>query len=416
MSQKIFIKTFGCQMNEYDSNRIYDTVKKIGYAKTDKYEDANCYLLNTCHIRNKAKEKVYHEIGRVKKKFRSKSKPLVIVTGCVAQAEHEEMLKREPYIDLVIGPQSYHKINDTILKHQDKKKRQEQTEFDTITKFEYLSNIKNQTSKVSSFLTIQEGCDKFCHFCVVPYTRGPEYSRPFNQILNEAKQLTNNGSKEITLLGQNVNAYNYQDYRLSNLILELEKIPGIERIRYTTSHPKDMTDDLIDVYKYSKKLMPLVHLPVQTGSDKILKLMNRKHSIKTYLEIFNKLKKINKNIEFSSDFIIAYPGEEQTDFNETIKLIDEIKFINSFSFIFSPRPGTVAADLPLIKKNKSMERLEIVQEKLFNNQINMNKKIKDTTINVLVENRIDDKTKLFGRSEYMTSVLFSGSDDLIGKV
>jgi len=350
MSQKIFIKTFGCQMNEYDSNRIYDTVKKIGYAKTDKYEDANCYLLNTCHIRNKAKEKVYHEIGRVKKKFRSKSKPLVIVTGCVAQAEHEEMLKREPYIDLVIGPQSYHKINDTILNHQDKKKRQEQTEFDTITKFEYLSNIKNQTSKVSSFLTIQEGCDKFCHFCVVPYTRGPEYSRPFNQILNEAKQLTNNGSKEITLLGQNVNAYNYQDYRLSNLILELEKIPGIERIRYTTSHPKDMTDDLIDVYKYSKKLMPLVHLPVQTGSDKILKLMNRKHSIKTYLEIFNKLKKINKNIEFSSDFIIAYPGEEQTDFNETIKLIDEIKFINSFSFIFSPRPGTVAADLPLIKK------------------------------------------------------------------
>ncbi len=416
MSQKIFIKTFGCQMNEYDSNRIYDTVKKIGYAKTDKYEDANCYLLNTCHIRDKAKEKVYHEIGRVKKKFRSKSKPLVIVAGCVAQAEHEEMLKREPYIDLVIGPQSYHKINDSILNHQDKKKRQEETEFDTVTKFEYLSNIKNQASKVSSFLTIQEGCDKFCHFCVVPYTRGPEYSRPFNQILNEAKQLVNNGSKEITLLGQNVNAYNFQDYRLSNLILELEKISGIERIRYTTSHPKDMTEDLIDVYRNSKKLMPLIHLPVQTGSDKILKLMNRKHSIKTYLEIFYKLKKINSNIEFSSDFIIAYPGEEQNDFEETIKLIDEIKFVNSFSFIFSPRPGTVAADLPLIEKKKSMERLEIVQKKLFNNQINMNKKIENTTINVLVENRMDDKAKLFARSEYMTPVLFSGSDDLIGKV
>ena len=416
MSQKIFIKTFGCQMNEYDSNRIYDTVKKIGYAKTDKYEDANCYLLNTCHIRDKAKEKVYHEIGRVKKKFRSKSKPLVIVTGCVAQAEHEEMLKREPYIDLVIGPQSYHKINDSILNHQDKKKRQEETEFDTVTKFEYLSNIKNQASKVSSFLTIQEGCDKFCHFCVVPYTRGPEYSRPFNQILNEAKQLVNNGSKEITLLGQNVNAYNFQDYRLSNLILELEKISGIERIRYTTSHPKDMTEDLIDVYRNSKKLMPLIHLPVQTGSDKILKLMNRKHSIKNYLEIFDKLKKINSNIEFSSDFIIAYPGEERTDFEETIKLIDEIKFINSFSFIFSPRPGTVAADLPLVEKKKSIERLEIVQKKLFNNQINMNKKLENTTINVLVENRMDDKAKLFARSEYMTSVLFSGSDDLIGKV
>tara|TARA_B100000902_G_scaffold44096_1_gene51720 strand:+ start:445 stop:1773 length:1329 start_codon:yes stop_codon:yes gene_type:complete len=416
MSQKIFIKTFGCQMNEYDSNRIYDTVKKIGYAKTEKYEDANCYLLNTCHIRDKAKEKVYHEIGRVRKIFRSKSKPLVIVAGCVAQAEHEEMLKREPYIDLVIGPQAYHKINDTILNYQDKKKRQEETEFDSITKFEYLSNIKNQTSKVSSFLTIQEGCNKFCHFCVVPYTRGPEYSRPFDQILAEAKQLINNGSKEITLLGQNVNAYNYQDYRLSNLILELEKLSGIERIRYATSHPKDMTDDLIDVYKYSKKLMPLVHLPVQTGSDKILNLMNRKHSIKNYLEIFNKLKTINKNIEFSSDFIIAYPGEEQTDFEETIKLIDEVKFINSFSFIFSPRPGTIAADLPLIDRKKSMERLEIVQEKLFNNQMNMNKKIEDTIINVLVENRMGDKSKLFARSEHMTSVLFNGSDDLIGKV
>ena len=275
---------------------------------------------------------------------------MVIIAGCVAQAEHEEMLKREPYIDLVLGPQSYHKINDTILSYQSKKRKQEETEFDAINKFDYLNKIKNQTSKVSSFLTIQEGCDKFCHFCVVPFTRGPEYSRPFDQILDEAKQLVENGSKEIILLGQNVNAYNFENYRLSNLILELEKLSGVKRIRYTTSHPKDMTDDLIDVYKNSKKLMPLVHLPIQSGSDKILNLMNRKHSIKTYLEIFNRLKKINQNIEFSSDFIIAYPGEEQSDFEETIKLIDKIKFINSYSFIFSPRPGTVAADLPLIDK------------------------------------------------------------------
>ena len=415
MSQKIFIKTFGCQMNEYDSNRIYDTVKKIGYIKTDKYEEANCYLLNTCHIRDKAKEKVYHEIGRVKKIFRLKSKPLVIVAGCVAQAEHEEMLKREPYIDFVLGPQAYHKINDAIINHKNKKKKQEETEFDAITKFEYLSKIKNQTSKVASFLTIQEGCDKFCHFCVVPFTRGPEYSRPFDQILDEAKQLVDNGSKEIILLGQNVNAYNFENYRLSNLILELEKLSAVERIRYTTSHPNDMTDDLIDVYKNSKKLMPLVHLPVQSGSDKVLNLMNRKHTIKTYLEIFNNLKKINQNIEFSSDFIIAYPGEQQKDFEETIKLIDEIRFINSYSFIFSPRPGTVAADLKLIDKKKSMERLEIIQQRLFNNQINMNKKLENTIINVLVENRTDDNSKLFGRSEYMTSVLFSGSDNLIGK-
>jgi tRNA-2-methylthio-N6-dimethylallyladenosine synthase len=234
--------------------------------------------------------------------------------------------------------------------------------------------------------------------------------------VDEAKQLANNGSKEIILLGQNVNAYNFENYRLSNLILELEKLSGIERIRYTTSHPKDMTTDLIDTYKNSKKLMPLVHLPVQSGSDKILDLMNRKHTIKTYLEIFNKLKKINSNIEFSSDFIIAYPGEEENDFEDTIKLIDEVKFINSFSFIFSPRPGTVAADLPLIDKKRSMERLEIVQQKLFSNQINMNKKLEGKQINVLVENRTDDKSKLFARSEYMTSVLFSGSDDLIGKI
>ncbi|NCW36953.1 MAG: MiaB/RimO family radical SAM methylthiotransferase, partial [Proteobacteria bacterium] len=292
MSQKIFIKTFGCQMNEYDSNRIYDTVKKIGYEKTDNYEDANCYLLNTCHIRDKAKEKVYHEIGRVKKIFRKKKKPLVIVAGCVAQAENQEMLKREPYIDLVIGPQAYHKINDTILNYVEKQKFEE-TEFDAVSKFEYLSKIKNNSSKVSSFLTIQEGCDKFCHFCVVPYTRGPEYSRPFNQIVDEAKSLVEQGAKEIILLGQNVNAYNDNGTRLSDLILEIEKINEVKRIRYTTSHPKDMTDDLIEVYKNSKKLMPLVHLPVQSGSNKVLELMNRKHTIQEYIDIYDRLKKIN---------------------------------------------------------------------------------------------------------------------------
>ena len=416
MNQKIFIKTFGCQMNEYDSNRIYDSVKKIGYEKTENYIDANCYLLNTCHIRDKAKEKVYHEIGRVKKIFRSQKKPLVIVTGCVAQAEHEEMLKREPYIDLVLGPQAYHKINETILDHRKKKKKQEETEFDAITKFEYLSKIKNQTKKISSFLTIQEGCDKFCNFCVVPYTRGPEYSRPFNQIIKEAKQLVDSGSKEIILLGQNVNAYNFKGLRLSNLIMELEKFSNLMRIRYMTSHPNDMTDDLIEVYKSSKKLMHLVHLPVQSGSDKVLKLMNRKHTIKKYLEIFHKLKKINPKIEFSSDFIIAYPGEDKNDFKETLDIIDEVNFINSFSFIFSPRPGTVASDLPIMNKEKSLERLEIVQQKLFDNQTKINKSLENSTIDVLVENRMDDKSKLFGRSEYMTSVLFSGSNDLIGKL
>ena len=414
MAQKIFIKTFGCQMNEYDSNRIYDTVKKIGYIKTDKYENADCYLLNTCHIRDKAKEKVYHEIGRVKKIFKSKLKPLIIVAGCVAQAENEEMLKREPYIDLILGPQAYHKINDVILNYKNKKI--EETEFDAMSKFEYLRKIKNESKQKSSFLTIQEGCDKFCHFCVVPYTRGPEYSRPFNQILEEAKILTDNGTKEIVLLGQNVNAYNDDDLRLSNLILEIEKIQGVERIRYTTSHPKDMTEDLIEVYKHSKKLMPLVHLPVQSGSDKVLKLMNRKHTIKEYLNTFDKLKEINSKIEFSSDFIIGYPGEEEEDFNLTLDLIKKVNFINSYSFIFSPRPGTVAADFDLIDKKISTERLEKVQNKLFDNQINMNKSYENKTINVLVENLTKDKTQTFGRSEYMTSVIFNGNKEDIGKI
>ena len=326
------------------------------------------------------------------------------------------MLKREPYIDIVIGPQSYHKINDTILNYIEKNKKIEETEFDAVSKFEYLSKIKNKTSKVSSFLTIQEGCDKFCHFCVVPYTRGPEYSRPFNQIVDEAKHLVDNGVKEIILLGQNVNAYNNDGYKLSNLILEIEKFSEIKRIRYTTSHPKDMTDDLIQVYKNSKKLMPLVHLPVQSGSDKILDTMNRKHTIKAYLEIFDKLKEINSNIEFSSDFIIGYPGEEEQDFQNTLELINRIKFINSYSFIFSPRPGTIAADLKLIDKKISMKRLEKIQNQLFENQISVNKSLENKTINVLVENLTEDKSQVFGRSEHMTSVIFDGNEKDIGKV
>ena len=251
---------------------------------------------------------------------------------------------------------------------------------------------------------------------MVPYTRGPEYSRPFKQILKEAQHIAKNGCKEIVLLGQNVNAYNFEGLRLSNLILEIEKIPGLDRIRYTTSHPNDMTDDLINVYKISKKLMPLVHLPVQSGSDNILKLMNRKHTIAEYIDIVNRLKKINSNIHFSSDFIIAYPGEKEVDFKNTLFLIKKLKFINSFSFIFSPRPGTVASNLDTLDKRTAFQRLEIVQELLFKNQIEMNQSLQNKTLEVLVENRTDDRKKLFGRSEYMTPVLFNGIDDLIGKI
>ena len=420
MLKKVFVKTFGCQMNVYDSDKITDTLKTIGYEKSENLDTANCFVLNTCHIRDKAKEKVYHEIGRVREAFLNKEKPLVIVAGCVAQAENTEMLKREPYIDLVVGPQSYHKLNETILQFEKNKLKSEITDFDTSEKFNYLSKIQNKNSKVSSFLTIQEGCDKFCHFCVVPYTRGPEYSRPFNQIIDEANMMVQNGSKEIILLGQNVNAYNYKEvnkeFRLSDLIMSLEKINGVERIRYTTSHPRDMTKDLLDCYKNSKKLMPFVHLPIQSGSDKILKLMNRKHKVEEYISTFNYLKKINKKIEFSSDFIIGYPGEEIEDFENTIKLIDRIKFINSFSFIFSARPGTTASKLKPIDDKISKERLKIVQEKLFGYQKLKNKSFENKHIDVLVENEIKGQNKLFGRNVYMNSVIFEGCKSLIGKV
>jgi len=419
MEKKIFIKTFGCQMNEYDSNRIYDSVKKIGFKKTEKHDDASCYILNTCHIRDKAKEKVYHEVGRVKKLYNNKNKPIMIIAGCVAQAENEEMLKREPYIDIVIGPQSYHKINK-VLKNFTKKEKKEETDFDTIKKFEYFDKIKNTNNKISSFLTIQEGCDKFCHFCVVPFTRGPEYSRPFNKIMNEAEELIKNGVKEITLIGQNVNAYSYEKnqkiYRISNLINELEKFSELERIRYTTSHPRDMTDDLIDCYSTSKKLAPFLHLPIQSGSNKILKLMNRKHTVEDYINIYEKLKKINPLIEFSSDFIISYPGETEQDFHETIELIKKIRFINSYSFIFSSRPGTKAAKLELIDDEISKDRLIKTQNILFSHQIKMNKSFENKSIDVLVENKIDGQNKLFGRNKYLNSVIFQGDKKNIGKI
>ncbi len=419
MKKFFFIKTFGCQMNEYDSKRIYDSISKIGYHKSDDQNNVDCYILNTCHIRDKAKEKVFHEIGRIKKIYRGKNKPIMVMAGCVAQAENQEVFSRDPYIDIVIGPQSYHKMNDLLENHISEKKVEE-TEFDSVSKFKYYDGIENKNNSVSAYLTIQEGCDKFCHFCVVPYTRGPEYSRPFNQIVNEAEQLVKNGVKEITLLGQNVNAYYFQEnskeYRISDLINHLDKFNEIKRIRYTTSHPKDMTDDLIECYKKSEKLMPLVHLPIQSGSDRILKLMNRKHKVEDYLDVYFKIKKLNPDVEFSSDFIIGYPGETEKDFSDTLELLEKIRFINSFSFIFSPRPGTTAANLEMIDNEIAKKRLIIIQEKLFNNQIELNKSMEDKKIEVLVENKLSDQNKLFGRNKYLSSVVFKGSENHIGKL
>ena len=397
-------------MNEYDSNRIYDLTSTIDFKKTDIKKEADCFVLNTCHIREKATEKVYDEIGRVKKDFRNFKKPLVIVSGCVAQAESEEMLKREPYIDIVIGPQSYHKISDLILNYQRKKQKFNETEFDVVRKFDELQKISNSQNKISSYLTIQEGCDKFCHFCVVPYTRGPEYSRPFDQIITEAYTLVKNGAKEITLLGQNVNAYNCFDknnnYKLSSLIYELNNIKNLKRIRFTTSHPKDMTNDLINCFKDCKKLMPFLHLPVQSGSDKILKLMNRKHDLNYYLSIIKKLEKINKDIKFSSDFIVGYPGETESDFEDTITLIKKIGFVNSYSFIFSPRPGTPATNKKLNDLTESKKRLQKLQSILESFQLEKNKKYRGKYCEVLVENKLDMQEKYFGRTKCMSPVIF----------
>ena len=338
-------------MNEYDTNRIYDIAKSINYKKTNELSKADCYVLNTCHIREKATDKVYHDIGRIKKNFKDKKKPIVIVTGCVAQAEGDILLEREKYIDAIIGPQSFHNLNQIIKNIEKKSLRENSTSFDVKEKFDTLNNFKNSDNSVSSFLTIQEGCDKFCKFCVVPYTRGAEFSRPTKELIEEAKDLAKNGAKEITLLGQNVNAYSHDQQKLSHLISELSEIKNIKRIRYSTSHPKDFTKDLIEAHKSNnKKLMPLIHLPVQSGSNNILQEMNRKHTVQDYLEIIDKLKAVNPKVKFSSDFIIGYPGETNQDFEETCELIKKIQFINSYSFIFSPRPGTTASNLKEIEK------------------------------------------------------------------
>ena len=401
-------------MNEYDSNRISDLTSAIGFNKTNIKKEADCFVLNTCHIREKATEKVYDEIGRVKKDFKNLKKPLVIVSGCVAQAESNEMIKREPYIDMVIGPQSYHKIGDLILNYERKKEKVNETKFDVVKKFDELEKISNSQNKISSYITVQEGCNKLCHFCVVPYTRGPEHSRSFKQIINEVQNLVRNGVREITLLGQNVNAYNFlendKNYKLSSLIKELNNIKSLKRIRFTTSHPKDMTEDLMNCYKDCKKLMPFLHLPVQSGSDKILKLMNRKHDRKYYLSVIEKLKKINKNIKISSDFILGYPEETEKDFKDTVDLIKKVGFINSYSFIFSPRPGTPAAKKKLNDFNESKKRLNKLQDILKNIQVKNNKNYLEQYCEVLIENKLDNQEKYFGRTKYMTPVIFEADN------
>ena len=405
-------------MNFYDSEKMSDLLMKHGYVATDIQEDADLIIVNTCHIREKASEKLFSDLGRIKK-IKDKKRLTVAVTGCVAQAEGEQISVRAPFVDLISGPQSYHRLPEMLRKISNGKSISPLLEFMPNEKFDNLEFGKNRKGP-TAFISIQEGCDKFCTFCVVPYTRGAEFSRSISEIIDEVSNLTDHGVCEVTLLGQNVNTYSYskngKEHRISDLIKKLDQYSELKRIRYTTSHPRDMTDDLIDCYSSSKKLMPFVHLPIQSGSNKILHLMNRKHKVEDYLKVYEKLININNDIKFSSDFIIGYPGETENDFNDTLKLLDKVNFINSFSFIFSPRPGTTASNYELIDNEICKERLIIIQKKLFNNQIQINKSMEKQSIEVLVENKLENQKKYFGRNKYLSSVIFDGSEDIIGKL
>ncbi|MAK12728.1 MAG: tRNA (N6-isopentenyl adenosine(37)-C2)-methylthiotransferase MiaB [Candidatus Pelagibacter sp.] len=403
-SRKFYIKTFGCQMNEYDSNKISDLLKSISFDKTEKIDDADCIVFNTCHIREKATQKVYSDIGKNKKIFKNKSKPIFVLAGCVAQAESSVVFEKSDYVDIVVGPQAYHKLPNLIEKFKKNKKRSVDTNLNVDEKFDVLNSLKNNLSKVSSFVTVQEGCDKFCKFCVVPYTRGPEFSRNHKTIINEIKSLTENGTKEIILLGQNVSAYKDENVTLAKLIKKIANINEVQRIRFTTSHPNDFDDELISLFGEEPKLMPQLHLPVQSGSDKVLKLMNRNHTRDDYLKLIDRFRLTRPDIQFSSDFIVGYPGETHEDHKDTINLIKDVGFSLSYSFIYSQRPGTPATNLDEISIEITKKRLEEVQGILFKQQLEFNNYMVNKENNVLFENKTQDQEQFFGRNQYMVPV------------
>ena len=400
-----FVKSYGCQMNVYDSKKIISILENKGLKKNEDLENADLVVFNTCNIRDKAAHKLYSDIGRLSKYKKEKT---IAVVGCVAQAENSEMFNKNKSIDIVLGPQSYHLLPQMI---DDLKKNPKQinTEFIVNEKFDYLTEQKRKQG-VSSYITIQEGCDKFCSFCVVPYTRGPEYSRPLKSLINEINTLTDKGAKEIVLLGQNVNAYNTsyngRKINIADLIEEISNNKKINRIRYTTSHPTNMSDDLINLHSTNKKLMPFLHLPVQSGSSNILRKMNRKYDTDYYIKIIERLKTVNPKIEISSDFIIGYPGETDSDFKKTLNLVDQIKFTQSYSFIYSPRPGTKSA----VEKDETSlqikkERLTILQERLKEIQFEFNKSFCGKSTDVLIENQsVSNPEYFFGRTPFMQSV------------
>ena len=415
--KNFFIKTFGCQMNVYDSDKMKDIFLANNIQPTEDSFNADYIVLNTCHIREKATEKTFSDLGRINKKGKKDQK--VIVAGCVAQAEGELIQQRAPYVDLVIGPQSIQSLN-TFLKKDDISKTAI-TEFDAIEKFDTLNLIKRNHNSKSAFVTIQEGCDKFCHFCVVPYTRGAEYSRSVYELVDEVKALVDLGVVEFTLLGQNVNAYHGnnatgQPQSLASLINSISEIGGVERITYSTSHPINMTDDLIQLHGSNDKLMPYLHLPVQSGSDNVLKLMNRKHTRDYYFEIIEKVRKAKPDIALSSDFIIGFPGETDQDFEDTLDLIQRVEYMNSYSFKYSPRPGTPAANKEEINKDILDERLAITQELLDEQQMEYNRNFITKTVKVLIDGAGKHEGQIKGKSEFNQSVALEGEENHIGQI
>ena len=424
--KKVFVKTYGCQMNVYDSERMRDVLGPLGYAETAVPEDADLVILNTCHIREKAAEKVYSELGKIRRMKRDRAEQgaemLIAVAGCVAQAEGEEIVRRAPAVDLVFGPQTYHRLPQLLARRREAGKAVVETEFPAEDKFEGLDAQALPRKGVAAFLTVQEGCDKFCSFCVVPYTRGAEFSRPMEQVLAEARRMAGQGIREFTLLGQNVNAYHGLDARgrvvgLAGLVAELSRIDGIERLRYTTSHPRDMTDDLIAAHAENTKLMPYLHLPVQSGSDSILKTMNRGHSADFYVRLIERIRAAKPDMAISGDFIVGFPGETDADFESTLKLIREVSYAGAFSFKYSPRPGTPAAESDRqISEAEKSARLQELQALIHSQQTTFNAAMVGRTLPVLLEKRGRDPGQLVGRSPYLQSVHLQADPALIGTI
>ena len=400
--KKLFIKTYGCQMNVYDSERMAEALGGEGYVETKSADDADMILLNTCHIREKAAEKVYSELGRFKGLKAEKPDLKIGVAGCVAQAEGEEIMRRQPLVDLVVGPQSYHRLPEMEAKTREGEKVLD-TDFPEEDKFEKLKNRPKAKRGPTAFLTVQEGCDKFCAFCVVPYTRGAEVSRPADRILREAQDLVERGVREITLLGQNVNAY-HGGMSLAGLIWELDKIDGLERIRFTTSHPNDMQDDLIEAHGTCAKLMPYLHLPVQAGSDKILKRMNRSHTAESYIRLIERIRAARPDILISGDFIVGFPEETEADFLATMDLVEEVKYGTAYSFKYSTRPGTPAAERPQVDPAAADDRLQRLQALLTKQQREVQDSMVGREVGVLFEKAGRLPGQMVGKSDYLHAV------------